>query len=1565
MSVCKSTLIAVKENYDARIEKYINSLYNKSFEEITDKDNPMHKVGNIKFLNVKRRVNSETEFDIEINREGYNKLILREAQRIERQEEADENIIPPLPPASMLPGKPSNNNKYNYSSIIKLREDLKDEVDARILTLKNQPLQEGRASQQLKQIAELQNLSTSLYNEIKASKTKEKDFEVFINNILVDAENIELLLNNPTLENLVFAEKYITLNKYMVSKDKGGFLKDSYVDLKKKNPLSFDKLEKARQNYQKLEDTLRDHKTTIALENIEFYLKQKDEYKDREEQYIKELALELYEKQKEKFDINKFELHFLDFDKRETFKNAIFLPMIKKLYDDSIAMKEKQKLVNSLGSIRNKVKEILISKGMGVKNLLGEDTIDWSIFYSDTSGRESLIGRFNFSWQKMEKDFKKRQKNISKLFYNFTAENSDAQLNTIDKHYEDITKEGEFIDYRKMPEIVTDSAFSEFSNSFSMQPEARKYKQELIDKIGKRGYEKLLKESKDNIHYYMAERNAALEKLYYTHGVDNIQKLEEKLLNPKREDYKNLTEDEFKEVQKKNLSTWNFYLQEYYTKSPFIFAENHFDNLKANKVKKHYYMRDKTTGVVNLFENNNSRANLQYSSFIPKAKHLNEKYQKNIVENGLEEAWELMDEGVEFVNKNGMSYKGDNSFNNDLFYIKQANSLIKELKLLPTEGWTALRRIINRVKKIGVIGKWMDPTAKDRKLSGGLRTISQVVEKEMKLLVAGDGKEIADLDDKEIEYYREIALNEIQKTRKNDDLIENIILSIELAEKYKAKKEIETKVNFFHNQFKDLKHADGTTENRVKVRYEEALEYFINKNLYSINNRFKSKKGQGKLGKTYSEEHLKSINKLKDKLKKLKKLEQTDTIKSEIIKIEKLIKDEVDYITVGGILEALLFKLKAMTAFSLNFSAQFKNRQNAHENAEAVDGKEGFWKAGVYPLMLSKSRLWKNNRIIKNKKEYESSQISEIYFNSTPFFFQNSAHELYKYQRSRFKSAAGNVVKDPKALVGETEKYIQKPMLLALLSDIEITDKKGNKTTIVDPKTGLFNAFKIVDNQVVLKDSFDSPKNRETFLYFSNQEAANIFGESGRIPNAIAYINGDYKDSTAYKAEDSAIGAVTLMFRKWMVKTYTKKSETYQDLAEEGQHVGAVMTQLMKGWLYGTAIGASALTLGAFGVSMSLPVTVPVLMATGISYYILNHRKQYIEDLNTSTSLMQNASANLQKAKKMYNRKDLGEAGLTAAAIAISSAAQSLSLVGEFFTGKTLINSDKLKQLSTLAIDKKDMGEEQRRKIEEAYYYLQTKMAFTLRNMMFSAGVYMIYQFFAPGFDDDEEKEKFKLSIKEQKSNIIFGEKSALKTAIEYPKLTSFYIINNLLSSMTDDISLTENWKGVERLGESGAPGDLINIVAQITEGEYDKGPNAGRSRAVVAVERYIRPSGYNLLGFGSAAKKDFNKNEPVDKYFATNLEKLQDIQEEAKKAAKVIKEKELYEDPEYEILNETDKEKADWIKKKLTQFSRKEYPSLNLDDFYTDGTLTDQGMIKIRNYEDKIPKKLKSKIFN
>ena len=1524
--ICKTTLVDVKEDYEKRIDVYIKSLYNKSFEEVTDPQAPLHKVNNIKFLNVKRNIGSATDFSIEINREGFNKLIVKETYRI-MNEDVDESLhpgahpgsnLPPLPPSHMLPGTPVK-KEFNFLETLEHRKNLKEGVDSKIQLLQNEELKEDTSRAQLEQIAYLKDLSVSLFKEIQFLEKNDGNIDAFIDNLEADINNMKSLLKNPTVENLEFVRKYKEMINYFVRDDENGFLNSSFTDLKTNKPAIYASIIKAQEGIGEVDKLFDDKVKLKIIEQIEHFLKQKEENANATDDFINEEAQRLYTEQfKEKDDLNYVLKFYTRMDNQEEQGNVL-ASVIKKSYDDAVRNNGKKGVEDKLLAKEKSITARLLDLGHSTGTFFSKKAV-WDVFKTDNKGESRLINPFTVSWQKFKKSNAKRQKNISKIFYNFSAESSDAQLNTIDKHYQELSKEVDFIDVRKIPEVIANPDFAEFSNSFNTDTQAAAdYKAELIASMGQREYNKLVKEAEDNINSFMIEKDVKLNHLKEEYGVDNTKDLQKALFDAGAE------------------NVWNFYLQNFYTKSPFVFAENHFDQGSGNKVAKVFFVENKQ------YLNYNSRANLDYSTFKPKDKYKEARFEENIKNDPtLLEAWELMDELVEYSNLNGSDYNSETDLETDLGHERKSTHLLLDiLGLLSPNVLQNLKRINSKFTKTISGVEYKNETGEDRRIVGQRITTESKIQNQFKKLITIDGLKEKDMTEAEVQSYRERALELVNEEADNENLLHNIVTSSQMTGAFKAKKEVETFINFLANQLRGIKSRSG---------FSSIVDYFINRNLYGINNRGKTEQGQfrnrfGTKVKHYPAEHEKIRQEIKVGIKEVKKLLKKDPgnkeLEEQLADLEAMKEDGVLYVNGRDVTEAILFKIKAFTAFAINGSAQVTNMAIASANAYEVDGREGYWKAGTYTKAMSFARKYKNVKLITNKKMQEQRKIMDLFLKSANLV-QNSANEIYKEQTSRFGSALNEIIKNPTNFVGEVEKTIQKPQLLSLLTGVEMTDKKGNSVPLFNADTGTFPAFQIQEGVLVLKPEFDTKKNNDTFINFNSQEAANIFGESGKLPKAIAFINGDYRDSTAYLAEKYLVTAMTLMFKRWAIATIYKKAGIYKRLAENDQNVASIGFQMLKAGIFATSVGSAGIVAG---------VSMPMVLAAGIGYYAIKHRQSFMKIIEGDTKVLENIYKNTKEAELGLTMNKALKGSATVATLAVSTAAQALLNIPSRFIGRDVINSDRLKKL--VYIDKENLTDKTVEEIQDDLYFLQTSTALVIRNMIYGVMLHSLYSVLDPGFDDDEEKEAYKALLKETKG-------VSMETIKEYPALSSYYALNNMLASFAEDMSLTENVTGLQRMGQVGSMGDAYNVAEAFIQGEdYERGKHKGENKAKVLALKYVTPSSVSFLGFGNKTERDYNTEGAVDTYFKTNFEQLTDLHADFKKEAKVLKEKELKQELEYEMTDD----KAKWLSNQLTQFSKKEYPTLKIEDFYEDGTLNPEGESKIANYRDKLPKKLMKKI--
>jgi hypothetical protein len=522
--------------------------------------------------------------------------------------------------------------------------------------------------------------------------------------------------------------------------------------------------------------------------------------------------------------------------------------------------------------------------------------------------------------------------------------------------------------------------------------------------MGQREYNKLIKEAEDNINSFMIEKDVKLNQLLEEYKVDNIKDLQQVMFNAGAE------------------NVWNFYLQNFYTKSPFVFAENHFDQGTGNKVAKVFFIENKQ------YLNYDSRANLEYSTFTPKNKYKESRFETIKNDSTFLEAWELMDELVEYSNLNGTDYNSETDLETDLGHErKETHILMDILGLLSPNVLTNLKKINSKLTKTISGVEYKKETGEDRKISGQRVSTESKIQNQFRKLIAIDGLKESDMSEDQIQEYREKALDFVNQEADNENLLHNIVTGSQTTGAFKAKKEVETYINFLANQLRDIK---------SRGRFSSIVDYFINKNLYGIQNRSKTVDGNlrnnfGSKIKHYPIEHQKIRDELKEGIKSIKKKIKQDPLDREelekqLIDLETMMEDGVLIVNGRDVTEAILFKIKAFTAFAINGSAQVTNMAIASANAYEVDGREGYWKAGVYTKAMSFARKYKNVKAITSKKTAEQRKIMDLFLKSANLV-QNSANEIYKEQTSRYGSALKQIIKNPTNFVGEVEKTIQKP----------------------------------------------------------------------------------------------------------------------------------------------------------------------------------------------------------------------------------------------------------------------------------------------------------------------------------------------------------------------------------------------------------------------------------------------------------------------------------------------------------------------------------------------------------
>lgn len=1388
---------------------------------------------------------------------------------------------------------------FNYQLMIDAKLKLKEDYEKKRDLIKNKK----RTKENLLQSEQMRDVIAKLSNDLTELQKPGEHLDLFLDSAMKDISNIRKLLEYPTIDNIESAKKYIQVVEMMFSNEEGKFLEENMIDIKTNAPEVWEKLAKVQGDLAILVGE-KDIKVRETIFNtIKEYLKNKDEDVKWDETHLNEEVKRLYNNQMSNareatvgesirkngnVDMVFSQVTMLDTDE----ENNILMSVLYKVYADALAMTNIQETREKLSNMRIELEKEMISSGY--KTGSGLDVkADYTPFLKDDDTTHQLIGKYNKNWGVFTRSIKKEQEKVSRTLYR--NDRTKDENEAIKKHFEKVVENANILDVNKIPEIIDSGEFFDEGTFSTSLQEAEDYKAEVIAQIGQREYDKLVARQIEKIHafnIYVQSREARLRDRYKLGPNDTLLgNIPELILNA--------------------------HLHYIYSKSPFQFAANY--QVKGTNIISKPYFKDGTQHTVD-----NAPADFEYVEYFPKdtmvdtkdggreSMYFDESF--NAIENGpaiFKEAWDLMADLVEYNNNNGFNSNPDSLAEYSLAsQAKRVEELPTRFLNFFTKGF--LKNMLNGlhgVHEYFATSKYKDPDV-DRQIAGQLVNIDQ---------------EIQSLYNRMIKGYRDPSANtqkavrieakQIVMARQENDLIENLLGTTEITEKFKAKKEIESKAVFIKDTLDTVKDRQGI---------KSIVKYFNEKKLYQINNRanFNELKGAGKtfsFSRTqrgrfftqYERELRAHANDTLDKIGEIEKqvhseiktvqssapdfasmskedadkarikwVSDIDKKKVELIKLQKDRDDLNAYlesggmvVTPGSIVEALFMKSARFVAFSINASAQITNMMNAKITAREVDGRKGFWDAGVYHEALSFSRKWK--RAIANEQEKKEIKTGELLLQRLKLF-QNSTNEIFKIEKSSARTSLEAVLENPMNFVSEVEKTIQRPQIFALFTTINVEALDPTKASVpmFDASTGTFPAF-TSDSKggLILKPEFDTPANRETFLLNNNQRYANLFGDAGKVPKALAFINGDYRDSSSYLYERTIGGALLGMFKRWTIQTLSKKYGTLNRLQKNGQMSKAGGILFLTGGAFAFATGSIAWPIG---VLVSTMVLVGTSGLSPLKAQLEEDRKK----LTHAIILSRLANINYKQQSK------------SAVNVIIASLAQTLGSIVDPFTRKAFLNSDKIKQLMKVDSRKDDgtsMTAEEQREVEEDMYFLTTSLAATLKFTVLRA---LVLAILAP---DDDEDEEYKEMVQSGNKNFFSPKDKFFHRFVKHPSTTLYYSLENMLSGFTTDVNLMTQPEGLFRqddlFGQAkfGRIAEAINSSFQ-GDTRLKSGDNEGDLRITNEIFKYYTPSMMKdgmSFGFGSKSKRDFDSQNFIDQMAVSLVDKINAKRLEVKRKEK------------------------------------------------------------------------------
>ena len=1475
MARCKEQLFEVIDVVERKSKEAFEFLSSKSYEKAlldAERINDNHFFG-LRVMRVSAPIDNDTRTPIvTISKEQLDEAVeakMRQDEDIEMEERqreldsAQNYSIDDMPVGDVV------YDEFNYDNIISNKLMLKEKLERQRDLIKNKKTSQEQL-EQVEYLSEvIRRLNSDLYNLQKADVSLVN----YLSSVKKDIANVAILLQDATVDNIEAVNNYLEILELVTDKGPGGFLQISLDQIEEKDSAAHKMLAEIQGEISLLQNKAKSKTQDMIKNLIRHHIKQKDGVKDWEEIALDEEVDRLYKNQFAEegklSGILEGQVTMLD----EQEERNILVSVLYKVYADAIARnnnKEKrEKLSDMKAKVSARLKELGHVVGRGFTKVA-----DQSIFLRKNSKTHQLIGKFSSSWVDFENTQRAVSKKISKLLYK--PEKTEADLKAIQDQFDDINENADFLDVTRVPEIIEDPDFQHYSVSFMSEQEAADYKSKLVAKIGQREYNKLVQEQKEHLYSYQIFRNVREAKLR-----------EENNLDPDQDLQSNIPE-----------SDWNRHLENLYLKSPFIFAEN-YRNKGTNQITKPYYIK----GEKQLAENS---VDLEFISYSPKNEEFFDndfKQIENDTDTTLYEAWSLMADLVEYNNNNGFNNRPDNLNEYSL------SSQEKRVRNFGTRIINLLSpKTLNTIHKGITVSSYKDPDAVNN-VAGARSTVDQEIENLYDAMIKKYKKTTKATRDRVMEEAKLIVMK-----RQDQDIIENILSSTELTEKFKAKREVESKLKFLKKQL---------DESTNRTEFKKITRFFLNKELYQINNRanwngFGKDIHFGNWSKFYTareKEVRKATKESKKELMKLYKQATTDDMRADIQKeidsMDAFLDSGGQLVTPGSILEAIVVRVPRIAAFSLNFAAQLTNMQIAKINAWEVDGKLGYWDAGSYQAARSFARKFRE--YTGTKAEKAEIRVSDLLLQRLRLF-QNSSNEIFKIEESKASSTLGAILENPMNFVSEVEKTIQRPQILALLTKIDVVgvDANGNPTTVpmFDADTGTFPAFSEANGKLTLREEFNTPQNRATFLENTSQEYANLFGDAGKVPKAIAYINGDYRNTSVYMFEQHALTAMMMLFKRWSVETIRKKFGVLKRLGENDQSGAATSAIVAKTAVYSLATGA------IFG---------PVGMGVGLALYASYHGAKTVRrEMKDQSNWAVGAMRALQNARFVPTRKGMVQAKRLAMAIS----AQSLSMVIDPLTKKQLINSDKLKKIMKVGEMKTKSGEDlspkQIREIEDDLYFLTTSVAATLK---FMALRYLVMMALHP---DDEEEELHKKRVKK-------GDKfwSRLK---DDPDTAMYYMLENILSGFIDDGNMLVNTDGLVRdgdifgLAKFGTYADDIERTIK-GDGDLKSGQDEGRNALWVHILKYNTPSMLKdgvSLGFGSKSKRDYETQNIIDNIGKSDFKKVNS----ARLAARRERKAELQEDPRYAKFTEKRKSRS------INKILKREFRVIKKGHINSDGTI-------------------------
>lgn len=1374
----------------------------------------------------------------------------------------------------------SQNGPTNYANVISYKETVLKGVEKRISN--TEAKRKYDKSPEVKvEIARLKDLKskleTDLYELYNDPDIFEKTMSIFNNDInLVDKI---LSTGTPSVDNIHFAEDII--NYFDVITDYSSTNTDNdFVDVK--NTSNIDPLVKEGLN--KLRSKILDQKTKLQTAKEAYLIKAIDEsqklksmFPNKQLEEIKDMLLS------PKKDISLISLLFGTVEEDFAGNETLLASLVRKELEDS---RNKNKsfasgLIQSINFLQEPVKKKLIAMGYGLSikglnSLVSE--VNYDLFYQKTNkGNKTgrLVNKFSHTWFSNVMSFTRN--NADAIKEAFLAQDYGAVNQALVDKYHWLNDNADFIQIGKIPEIISNPEFSQYSNSFSLA-EANQYKTDLIAKIGQYEYNKIVQLQTEYIEDYNLLIREELATVLASHGVNTPASLPQDAI------------DNFNKFAKRH--------------SPFEFIASHNIGQQGRV--------DYVTGGVGA----QYQSHLKYNTFIPKEKvervapdastytvdseYYDKDFSRIEQDSDLMEFWEVMSEATIYMNStlsDANTSLGHNSLpkmkqsTTDLLLNKNTGVLSKSGAILRETGQT-LKNLVS-ASKSSVISDDVSEVSK-----GNMETIQadvnarqKVITMQLSTLLNRDlsGKAKIDLGKAPIEVkkiFEKVTNRNIQDiindhgTAVSPNILKEYLTNqvmeeqtfnlpvmmrayLDMVSEYKAQKEALPEISIYKGLYDglqmekknlkilgmavpDLSIRNVINRNRNKTGLEDKrwmaqlrMKSWVNKNVKGV----AEKESWGKLGGTnYTAEEKKFkkaaeeyLDSLKIRLNNTTDPEEHTQLSTEIDEVQDAIDNLGKVYALSAIYETLINRLSIFVGLGFNIKAQIGNRFQGWWQG-MVNDTGRYWPQGAFyasNAFINRKGLRRLPGNHRYRNEIKKTKLLIEKLNT----LQDATNELDRAKRDSGIRGKTKML-NPFYLIEYVEWHNQVPQILAVLSGQTITSKTGTSVPIFDGNG--FPAFNIQKGQLVLKPEFDTEDNNATWVNFSNQESSDL---KTKISQTIATLNGDYSKTGGTFVKRSSVGRTLMMFKTWLPKQIMLRFGLNQTDLSTGnkEYDGAYTGGLKKGK---TRTATTALLTGAIATSatMGLGLGFAIPMAAGlVGYTTWNNYKARKDGENLQTMKQ------LSLAGKALLRKSLG-------------------LPINTLTGKNLIKNQDFSSLNLTDSEKQN------------FQFIVNE----LTGLLYLTLVKVMMKSMSGDGEDDEPK------TMNGQPNPYYG-----KETLSASEKAFYNVMENNITKLIGDATFllnpnevfkamfhpagAESWfKKVE------AVSDGLSRMATTGDDTLASGPNAGKSKLGESLKNMSMPGIFNewtqgdfgSFGFAKQMEKDMNPGEIMDAWFKSDYAK-------------------------------------------------------------------------------------------